>query len=84
MKSITALTAAILLAIPDFSFAEHRIAKSDLPAVVSKTADARSAGAAIVGYAKDVEKGKTEYEVQLMVDGHTKDVMIDPLVTFLK
>ena len=23
--------------------------------------------------------GKTEYEVQLIVDGHAKDVMIDPL-----
>jgi hypothetical protein len=77
MKSINVLTAAILLAIPNLSFAEHRISKSDLPVVVSKTADAQSAGAIVVGYAKDVKKGKTEYEVQLMVDGHTKDVTID-------
>lgn len=78
MESINVLTAAILFAIPNFSFAEHKIAKYDLPAVVSKTADAQSAGATVVGYAKDVEKGKTEYEIQLMVDGHTKDVTIDP------
>jgi hypothetical protein len=65
------------LAIPNLSFAEHRISKSDLPVVVSKTADAQSAGTIVVGYAKDVKKGKTEYEVQLMVDGHTKDVTID-------
>jgi hypothetical protein len=77
MKSINVLTAAILFAIPNFSFAEHRISKSDLPVVVSRTADAQSDGAIVVGYAKDVEKGKTEYEVQLMVDGHTKDVTID-------
>ena len=77
MKSINVLTAAILLAIPNFSFAERRITKPELPAVVSKTADAQSAGAVVVGYAKDVENGKTEYEVQLMVDGHTKGVTID-------
>jgi hypothetical protein len=68
MKSINVLTAAILFSIPNFSFAEHRISKSDLSVVVSKTADAQSDGAIVVGYAKDVEKGKTEYEVQLMVD----------------
>lgn len=84
MKSINVLSAAILFAIPNFSFAEHRISKSDLPEVVSKTADAQSDGAIVVGYAKDVEKGKTEYEVQLMVDGHTKDVTIDPLGNVLE
>ena len=31
-----------------------------------------------VGYAKDVEKGNLECEVQLMVAGHTKDLTIDP------
>jgi hypothetical protein len=78
MKTVNVLTAAILLAITSVSFAERRLSKSDLPAPVWKTADAQSAGATVVGYSKDVERGKVEYEVQLMVDGHTKDVTIDP------
>jgi hypothetical protein len=58
VKSINVLTAAILLAIPNFSFAERRITKSELPAVVSKTADAQSAGAVVVGYAKESKTGR--------------------------
>jgi hypothetical protein len=40
------------------SFAERRIAKSDLPALVAKTADAHSAGGTVVGYSKDVKTEK--------------------------
>jgi uncharacterized membrane protein YkoI len=32
----------------------------------------------VKGYAKEIEKGKTEYEVQLVVDGKKRDVSIDP------
>jgi hypothetical protein len=78
MKAVNVLTAAILGAIASVSIAEQRITKSDLPAPVQKTADAQGAGATVVGYAKDVEKGKIEYEVELMVAGHTKDLTIDP------
>jgi hypothetical protein len=58
MKSVNALTATVLGAIASASIAEQRITKSDLPAPVVKTADAQGAGATVVGYAKDVEKGK--------------------------
>ena|SRR6201996_4934077 len=78
MKSVKVFTTAFLIAVTSVSIAERRITKSDLPAPVQQTADAQSAGAAIVGYAKDIEERKVEYEVQLMVDGHTKDVTIDP------
>jgi hypothetical protein len=78
MKSVNVLTATILVAIASVSIAEPRITKSDLPAPVQKTVDAHGAGATVVGYAKDVEKGNLEYEVQLMVAGHRKDLTIDP------
>jgi len=78
MKSVKVLTTTILVAIASVSIAEQRITKSDVPAPVQKTADAQGAGATVVGYAKDVEKGNLEYEVQLMVAGHTKDLTIDP------
>ena len=59
--------------------AEDQIKKlTRLATCRSKTADAQSTGATVLGYAKDVEHGRVEYEVQLMVGDHTKDVTIDP------
>jgi hypothetical protein len=60
------------------SVAEERLKKSDLPANVQKTADEQSAGATVLGYTKAIEHRHVEYEVQLMVGDHTKDVAIDP------
>jgi hypothetical protein len=68
-----------LVAMANASFAEDRVQKSDLPAMVQKTADAQSAGATVLGYTKDKVHGHVEYEVQLMIGDHTKDVTIDPL-----
>src|ERR1700675_4422015 len=68
-----------LVAASNGSFAEDRVQKSDLPAMVQKTADAQSAGATVLGYTKDKVHGRVEYEVQLMIGDHTKDVTIDPL-----
>lgn len=72
------LVIASLLSMTSVFFAEHRIAKSDLPAPVSKTADAQSLGATLVRYANDAKKGKVQYELQLMVNDYTKDVTMDP------
>jgi hypothetical protein len=57
---------------------EKQIQRSDLPAPVQKTADEQSKGATITGYKKEVEAGKPAYEVKMTVDGHSKDVTIDP------
>lgn len=57
---------------------ETRIRKSDLPPAVQKTADEQSKGATVKGYNREVENGKVEYEVELAVNGHTKDVSMDP------
>lgn len=57
---------------------EKHIKKSDLPAAVQKTVDEQSKGATIRGYSKEVENGKLEYEVELTVSGHSKDVSIAP------
>jgi uncharacterized membrane protein YkoI len=58
--------------------AEKRIARKDLPAAVQKTADKLSVGATVRGYTKDNEDGQWEYEVEMMVGGHSKDVSIAP------
>ena len=47
-----------------------------LPAAVRKTAEEQSKGALIRGVSKEVDAGKTVYEVEMKVDGHTKDIII--------
>ena len=47
-------------------------------AAVQTAADAQSAGATILGYAKDIEHHHIEYEVELLVGDRTKVVTIDP------
>lgn len=58
--------------------AEKKVSKEQLPAAVKTTADAQSKGATVAGYSSDTEDGKLEYEVNLKVDGHSKDVTIAP------
>jgi len=55
---------------------EKQLKRSDLPLAVQKTADAQSAGATVRGYSSEVESGKVEYEVALMIHGHKRDVSI--------
>ena len=57
---------------------EKRVAMKDLPAAVQKTVREQSRGATIRGLARETENGKTNYEVELRVNGHNKDVLIDP------
>jgi uncharacterized membrane protein YkoI len=57
---------------------EKRVQFSDLPPAVQKTAQAESQGATIKGYSKEVEHGKLTYEVEMVVNGKSRDVSIDP------
>jgi len=77
--SIAALIFLVsLFLVMNTSAREEHIKRSDLPAAVQKTVDEQSKGATIKGYSKEVENGKVEYEVELMVNGHSKDVSMDP------
>ena len=84
MRWANVCLAPALVALVNASIAEEPVKKSDLPAVVQKAVDAQSAGASVLGYSKDKEHGRVEYEVQLMVGDHTKDVTIDPQGTVLE
>jgi inner membrane protein involved in colicin E2 resistance len=81
MKSLKPVVAAIsftvLLVTASALAKEKKVEKTDLPAAVQKTVDEQSKGASVRGYSKETEKGKIEYEVQLSVSGHSKDVSID-------
>ncbi len=56
---------------------EQRIRMRDLPPAVHKTAMEQSRGARISRVSKEIEDGKTFYEISMIVRGHGKDVLID-------
>jgi uncharacterized membrane protein YkoI len=72
------ITSFLLLGIGSASAKEAKIKFKDLPPAVQETVKAQSQAATVTGYSKEIEKGKTEYEVQLLVDGKKRDVSIDP------
>ncbi len=56
---------------------EKSVKMKDCPPAVQKTIQEQSQGAAIRGISKETDKGKTVYELELMVNGHSKDMLID-------
>lgn len=56
---------------------EKTITRADLPAAVERVVAIQSRGATIRGFSKEIEGGRTEYEMALRVGGHTKDIAMD-------
>jgi uncharacterized membrane protein YkoI len=56
---------------------ENKISRSDLPPAVEKTVAEQTKGAKIRGFSEEKENGQTVYEAELMVDGHSKDILVD-------
>jgi hypothetical protein len=56
---------------------EKKIKRSELPAAVEKTVVEQSQGATIRGFNEEKEGGQTTYEVEMVVNGHSKDVQMD-------
>jgi hypothetical protein len=56
---------------------EKKIQRSDLPPAVERTVAKQSKGTTIRGFSQEKENGQTYYEAELMVNGHTKDVLVD-------
>jgi hypothetical protein len=73
-----AIVLAVVLVFAGFVVAqEKKIKRSDLPPAVEKTVAAQSVGATVKGFSKETEKGQTFYEAEMIVNGHTKDILID-------
>lgn len=56
---------------------ERKIQRKDLPRAVDAAVTRESAGATIKGFAMEKENGKQTYEVELVVDGRSKDMSMD-------
>jgi len=73
---IAAIAAAGLVLAGTASAQEKKIKRSELPPAVEKTVAAQSAGATIRGFSEEKEKGQTFYEAEMIMNGHSKDVLI--------
>ena len=72
-----ALILAIGVAFLTAQAQEKKITRKQLPPAVEKTVTKESQGATIKGFAKETDNGQTVYELELIVNGRSKDVLID-------
>ncbi len=70
--------AALLVAGLALADTESKVQFKDLPAPVQKAAkEQQSRGATLRGYSKENERGKTFYEIETLVNGKSKDTLVD-------
>jgi uncharacterized membrane protein YkoI len=77
MSTFAVPALAILLGAASLAAADKKIQAKDLPPAVQKAIPEETKGATIRGYAKEVEGGKTMYEVETTVNGHSRDLLFD-------
>lgn len=56
--------------------AETKVDRKSLPPAVEKTVQSQSQGATIKDFVTETEGGVFEYEAEMIVNGHTKDIAI--------
>ena len=56
---------------------EKKLKREQLPPAVEKTVTKESQGATINGFATEIENGTRLYEVDLTIDGRSKDISMD-------
>ena len=68
---------AFLLAAATLTALEKTVKMADLPPAVQKAVQEQTQGATLQGISKEKENGKTQYEVETVSNGLTRDMMID-------
>ena len=63
---------------------ETKITRAQLPAAVERAVAQQSQGATIHGFSKEVEEGRTTYEMELTVGNRSKDVTMDSTGTVIE
>jgi hypothetical protein len=77
IRMVGIISAVAVLAAKSAVAQEKKIKRSDLPPAVEKTVAAQSAGATVKGFSKENENGQTYYEAEMVINGHSKDILID-------
>jgi len=80
MRFCNRMILVILAMVASFATAlasEQAVTFKDLPPAVQRTVEEQSKGAVIRGFSKEVEGGKTVYEVQMKVNGRGKDISMN-------
>jgi uncharacterized membrane protein YkoI len=75
--AISLLSAGAMIVALNCHAQEQKIQRSELPPAVEAKVAAESAGATIKGFSREKEKGQVFYEMELEVNGHGKDVLMD-------
>ncbi len=57
--------------------ADQKVKLEDLPPAVQKAVKEQTANVTLVGLSKEVEKGKTMYEIETKVNGKGRDLLLD-------
>ncbi|HSS21269.1 MAG TPA: hypothetical protein VLL54_14440 [Pyrinomonadaceae bacterium] len=73
---MTALGVGVLFS-PTALAQEKKLTREQLPPAVEKTVAKESQGATIKGFSSEVEKRRRLYEAELVVNGHSRDVLMD-------
>jgi hypothetical protein len=73
----SAVVLAALIVTGTASAQERKITRRDLPPAVARTVQSESRGARVLGFSEEKENGQTLYEAELMVNGRSRDLLID-------
>ncbi len=71
------LTVFLLFGVAVTFAAETKLKMEDLPAAVRQAVSEQTKSAELRGVSKEIEKGKTYYEAETMVNGRSRDLLID-------
>ena len=80
----TGIFATIALFAGTVSAGETKVKMSDLPAAVQKTVQEQTKNAQLKGLSKETENGKTFYEAETMVNGKSRDILVDATGTIVE
>ena len=71
-----ALYGLAITMLPPAHSQDRKLTRAQPPAVVAATIDREAKGATIKSFATEREGGKTVYEAETVVDGHSRDVQV--------
>jgi uncharacterized membrane protein YkoI len=77
MMFTAAIAATVVCTALVVQASEKKVAMKDVPAAVQQAIKDQSKGATVKGVTTEVENGKTVYEAELKVNGHSKDITFD-------